>query len=255
MIKRYIIRKTRDITRLNVYFRGNSEIPLEELRKYFRKKEPEIPDATIQWRIHELVKSSILRRTGRGLYELGPGIEYKPQPPSRVIKISKFIKKHFPTVSFCVWSSGLLNEFAQHISAYPFILLDIERDVSESVYYQIKEHFNGVFLRPTETLINDLLPDFKLPIVIRHLATESPVNEINNVPTPSIEKLLVDVFCDIEFNFLAGTERRAIYNNAYEKYTINENKLLRYAARKGRRQDINKYIIEGDFNKQQNKPI
>lgn len=197
-----------------------------------------------------MVKESILSHTGHGLYQLSSGNTYVPELSTRVIKISKFIRKNFPTTSYCTWDSGMINEFAQHLSAYPFILVDVERDVSESVYFRLKEEFKGVFLRPSETIINDLLPDFQLPIIVRYLTSESPLNEVNNIFTVTIEKLLADVFCDMEFNFLAGSERRAIFSNAYFKYVVNENKLLRYAARKGRRPDLHKYIQEGNFNQQ-----
>lgn len=194
-----------------------------------------------------MVKASKLHRTGRGTYELGSGMPYLPELKPRVTKISKFIQKNFPEVAFCAWNSDLLNEFAQHLSAHPIILVDVEREVAESVYYQLKEEFNGVFLRPPETIINEVLPDFRLPILIRHLVSESPLNQLNQLPLISLEKMLVDVFCDMEFNYLEGSERRAIFKNAYFKYIVNENKLLRYAARKGRRQDIHKYILEGNF--------
>lgn len=197
-----------------------------------------------------MVKESILSHIGHGLYQLSSGNTYIPQLSARVIKISKFIRKNFPTTSYCTWDSGMINEFAQHFSAYPFILVDVERDVSDSVYFRLKEEFKGVFLRPSETIINDLLPDFQLPIIVRYLTSESPLNEVNNIFTVTIEKLLADVFCDMEFNFLAGSERRAIFSNAYFKYVVNENKLLRYAARKGRRPDLHKYIQGGNFNQQ-----
>lgn len=205
-------------------------------------------DTTIRWRVYELVKESALSRVGLGLYQLKEAKEYVPDNSSRTVKIGRFIKANFPTTNYCVWESGIINEFAQHLSAYPFILVDVERDVSESIYYQLKEEFKGVFLRPNETLINDLLPDFKLPIIVRHLTTESPINEIKGISTVTLEKLLADVFCDVEFNFLAGSECRAVFTNAYYKYTVNENKMFRYAARKGRKEDLQKYVREINSN-------
>lgn len=188
-----------------------------------------------------------MHRTGRGYYELGAGLQYFPEFPTRVLKIDKIIQKNFPEVAFCSWNSDLLNEFAQHLSAHSFILVDVEREVAESVYYLLKEELNGVFLRPGEYIIHEVLPDFRLPILIRHLVSESPLNEKGRFPMVSLEKVLVDVFCDIEFKYLEGSERRAIFKNAYFKYTVNENRLLRYAARKGRKSDIHKYIREGNF--------
>ena len=64
----------------------------------------------------------------------------------------------------------------------------------------------------------------------------------------TLEKLLADVFCDVEFNFLAGSECRAVFTNAYYKYTVNENKMFRYAARKGRKEDLQKYVREINSN-------
>jgi hypothetical protein len=114
-------------------------------------------------------------------------------------------------------------------------LVDVERDVTESVYFQLKEEFSDVFLRPPETLLNNVLPDFRLPLVVRYLASESPLSEHDDILVVNIEKMLVDVFGDPEFSYLMGSERRAVFSNAYYKYTVNENKLLCYAARKGER--------------------
>jgi hypothetical protein len=164
-----------------------------------------------------------------------------------VHKVGKFLNKNFPTTSYCIWHSGMINEFAQHLSGYTFILVDVERDVAESVYFNLKDEFKGVFLRPGKKLINEVLPDFQQPIIVRYLTTESPLVQVNHIFTVSIEKMLADIFCDMEFDFLAGSERRLIYTYAYYKYVVNESKLLRYAARKGRRQDLQQYIQEGNF--------
>lgn len=166
------------------------------------------------------------------------------------MKISKFLRRQFPLINYCVWDTGLLNEFAQHLSSYHFILVDVDRDVAESVYYRLKEEFSGVFLQPPESLLNDVLPDFRLPLAIRNLTTESPLSQRGNLPVITIEKLLVDIYCDPEFRFLAGGELRAIYKNAYYKYTINDNKLMRYADRKGRKSELQRYILEGRFRNQ-----
>lgn len=209
-----------------------------------------MPDSTIKWKVYDMVKSGILNRSGRGLYRLGSARIYIPQRSPRVLKASKFLRKQFPLISYCVWDSELLNEFAQHLSSYHFILVDTERDASESVYLRLKEEFSGVFLRPSGALLSDVLPDFRLPLVVRYLTSESPLSERDYLPVVTIEKILVDVFCDPEFYYLAGSERRALFSNAYYKYAINENKLLRYAARKGRKEEIQKYIQEGQFNEQ-----
>jgi hypothetical protein len=246
----YMIKNTGAIAEFNSFFGKQSELTLDALRHYFKIKEPDIPDTTIRWRLHEMVEAGILSRAGRGLYQLESARTYLPKISSRVSKINRFLKKQFPLISYCVWDSGLLNEFAQHLSSYQFILVDVDRDVAESVYYKLKEEFSGTFLRPSEALLNDVLPDFRLPLVVRYLTSESPLSKRDDIPVVTIEKILVDVFCDPEFYYLVGSERRAVFSNAYYKYTINENKLFRYAARKGRKEEIQEYIREGQFNGQ-----
>jgi len=214
------------IAELNSFFGKKSVLSLDALRHYIKIREPDIPDATIRWRLHDMVEAGILSRAGHGLYQLGTAKTYIPQISPRVSKISRFLKKQFPLISYCVWDSGLLNEFAQHLSGYQFILVDVERDVAESVYYKLKEEFSGTFLRPSEALLNDVLPDFRLPLVIRYLTSESPVSKHYEISLVTIEKMLVDIFCDIEFYYLAGGEQREVFSNAYYKYTVSENKLL-----------------------------
>ncbi|HEY1055479.1 MAG TPA: DUF6577 family protein [Emticicia sp.] len=254
MFKNCIIKKQKYIADLKSQFGKNNFITLDDLRYFFREKEPSLPNATINWRIHDLVSDGVISRSGRGKYQLGAHKIYQPELPARVLKVSKFLRKQFPLINYCVWDTGLLNEFAQHLSSYHFILVDVERDVAESAYYRLKEEFSGVFLQPSESLLNNVLPDFRLPLVIRNLITESPLGERENLPVITIEKMLVDIYCDSEFLFLAGGELRAIYQNAYYKYTINDNRLMRYADRKGRKFELQKYISEGGFKTQHSNP-
>lgn len=241
-------RQAVDISQFSKYFAEYSKpITLEAIRRYFRQVNPGIADSTVNWHAHELVKASVLERIGRGLFKLGEGKDYCPAITELETQVIGRIRKDFPLISFCVWNSGIINEFAQHLSGYPFILVDVEREVSESVYLKLKEHFAPVFYRLNQKLLNDLLPDFENPIVVRNLVTESPLNENDGLPVISLEKLLVDLLSDDEFTYLEGSELRAIYRNAFYKYTVNENRLLRYAARKGRKSEVKEFICSHDF--------
>ena len=55
--------------------------------------------------------------------------------------------------------------------------------------------------------------------------------------------MLVDIFCDkIVFSAYQGNEMKTIFTEALNKYTINENKLLRYANRRGKKEQLQKYL-------------
>lgn len=79
-------------------------------------------------------------------------------------------------------------------------------------------------------------------IVIRPLTSESPLKLVDDINTPTIEKIMVDIVGDVEFSFLRGVEINYVYNTIFEKHNINKNKLLRYASRRGRKQLVEELI-------------
>ena len=53
--------------------------------------------------------------------------------------------------------------------------------------------------------------------------------------------MLVDLYCDVDlFQFYQGKEKGTIFKEAFSKYTINKSKLLRYASRRGKKEEIEK---------------
>ena len=54
---------------------------------------------------------------------------------------------------------------------------------------------------------------------------------------------MVDLFSEeILFTAQQGAERATIFSNAFETYTINRNKLLRYAARRNQKKQMIDYL-------------
>jgi NAD kinase len=57
--------------------------------------------------------------------------------------------------------------------------------------------------------------------------------------------MLVDIFCDpIIFSTQQGSEMDQIFKEAFEKYAISESKMLRYASRRRRKQELDTYLNE-----------
>ena len=79
-------------------------------------------------------------------------------------------------------------------------------------------------------------------IIIRPLISESPLQLVDKIKTPTIEKILVDIAGDVEFSFLQGVEINYVYNTIFEKHNVNKNKLLRYASRRGRKPVVEELI-------------
>ena len=90
--------------------------------------------------------------------------------------------------------------------------------------------------------MNDYI-DLREPcIIVKPLITESPLADVEGIRVPTLEKLLVDTQKDADFDYLRGTESLYIFQMAFELYTINTQRLLRYAKRRGIGQEINDLI-------------
>jgi hypothetical protein len=79
-------------------------------------------------------------------------------------------------------------------------------------------------------------------IIIRQLISESPLQLVEGISTPTIEKVLVDILGDVEFSFLQGSEINYVYTTIFERNNVNKNKLLRYATRRGRKEEVEQLI-------------
>lgn len=203
--------------------------------------------STVNWRVYELVNRDVLERIGKGKFRLGSGTLFTPGLNTKHFKISAAIKDKFPFISFCIWDSSFIKEFSQHISKNNLTLVDIERGSEESVFYLLKEQFSQVFLMPTKDTLNNFVYDLKTSIVVRTLVSEAPYREVRNIPVATLEKILVDIFTDQEFAYLQGNEMTIIFKTAFERYTVSESKLTRYADRKRKKEPLLIFLKENNI--------
>ena len=201
-------------------------------------KESEMKESTFHWKLYEFTQKGILEKVGRGKYKLGERKIFKPILKEETIEIYQKVSSLFPQniknpIRFCCWHTSVLNELMNHQPARFFTLIETEKEVTDSVFNLLREHHNDVFINPTPKEIRDYIIGKQGVIVIKNLKTEAPTQVINHVPTITIEKLLVDIYCDENlFVTYQEPERETIFRNAFENYVINESKLFRYARRR-----------------------
>lgn len=190
-----------------------------------------------------MVKTDILTRVGRGKFLLGKKNNYIPEIPNKLKTLSNKIKRQFPFLDYCLWSTSLCNEFMLHQPGKFYLIVEVEHDAAESVFFFMKENKYSVFINPTKELLNRYVPDEKETWIVKSLVTEAPTQKIEGVQTTTIEKLLVDLFCDtVILDAQQGAERDVIFGDALAKYTVNENKMLRYSDRRRKKKEFSNYI-------------
>jgi hypothetical protein len=124
-----------------------------------------------------------------------------------------------------------------------YILVEVEKFSTESVFYFLKSFSNAVFHEPNNEIINKYIPEDKDSVIVKSLVSEAPTQIMNGIKTVTIEKLLVDIFCDeIIFSAQQGAEMRNIFIEALDKYTVNENRMMRYTDRRRKKEKFIKYL-------------
>jgi len=123
------------------------------------------------------------------------------------------------------------------------MILETDRSAAEAVYDDVRELVEGrtVLLRPTEKECR-LYASGMPSLLVKDLISEAPVIRVDGVTTASLEKILVDATIAPEFEFARGAELYTIFENADQMYDIGKKTLLRYAARRGKKEEIEKLI-------------
>lgn len=188
------------------------------------------------------MNKGVIQRIGRGLFKIGKEVEFVPNVGRREIRIYNQLKQELPYLDSCVWNFDAVKEFTQHIPNLKLTFVEVERHSTESVFYLLREKHKHVLYKTHKGLRNTYSHNLENAILIRPLVTEAPVQETGKLTTITIEKMLVDLFSDDDFEFLQGSEMTHIFKNAFQSYTINQNKMLRYADRKQKKESLLSFL-------------
>lgn len=191
-----------------------------------------------------MVQEGVLQRIGRGKFKLGESRKFIPEISSLTKSIFKKLKAEFPYSKFCIWNTSVLTEFMQHQPNRFFLLVETDKETTNSVFYFLREKIKSVFIEPTNDILEKYVVNEKEIVVVKALISEAPTQNINEVETATIEKMLVDIFCDdVIYSAQQGAEKRIIFKEAFTKYTINQSKMLRYADRRRKKEELKQFVI------------
>jgi len=190
-----------------------------------------------------MVQMGVLNRVGRGKFTLGKRRNFLPEITNKLKTINTKLKREFPFLKVCLWHTSIINEFMNHQPGRFYIIIEVEKEATQSVFFFLKENKYPVFIEPNKDLIEKYFQDIKETLIVKSLITEAPLQNISGVNTVTIEKMLVDIYCDeVIFSAQQGSELRTIYNESLTKYSINENKMFRYADRRGKKESFREYL-------------
>ena len=224
---------------------ANDVFSRAEIAKAAKHIDPSFKESQLRFYIGKLKNENLIVSVGRNRYSKNLSLKkrYIPQKTETCEKIIATIKNEYPFISYRVWDLNCLNEFLNHLLAQNHIFLEVEKDGLEFIYEKLKDIFpNKILLNPSKKEIEIYSePD---DIIILPLTSESPTGT-NSENEISLEKLIVDLFTNKTLQtFVSKGDYPQALEDMFEKYSINEIKLFRYARRRNKAKEIYDFICE-----------
>lgn len=217
----------------------------KDLLNVIRSGMKNISEGSLVVLLNRMIAENKIIRVSYGKYKLNEDLkhEFLYEPNEFMLSLNKHIKEKFPFIDYCIWQPSVFASMMLHVPAVRTTLVDVEREAMESVFMSLQnvESEIPIFLNPSQEDVDRYITNRDL-IIVRPLVKEAPLDVINGCPVPTLEKMLVDAISDKELQHLQGNELYTIYSNAFSDYAIKKTRLLRYAARRNRKQKVEQII-------------
>ena len=161
-------------------------------------------------------------------------MEYKPIISPKMKAVAERLTEAFEGMNYCITETG------------KNLIVEVPKSMCEDVRTTLKRHFPDVaMIRNAYPMLEDL-HDF---ILVKPLISEAPIYDEDGISVPNLEKILVDHEADKEYALLGDSGVQKEFQRAFELYPVNRSRLLRYAGRKGKKEEIRRRIDRVDMNR------
>lgn len=232
-------------SQLRNQLQSGKHISREDLFAFYKQFEPDLKQATFRWRIHDLKQKKLITVASKNTFATTFQPVFQPTLKRSEEKIFSQLQKAFDGLRMCVWSTEALHEFMLHLPNRSMTILEVEKEALNAVYHFLKDQKFTVFLQPNRRELQRYVFDSKSPIILLPLITKAPLSKSGKTISVSLEKMVVDLFCEKDiYEAFQGAELAHIINNACSKYAIDTTRLLNYAERRRRRFQLLDFLNE-----------
>lgn len=205
----------------------------KELLESFRMAGYMLSEASFYKKVEELVKNGQIIRVGRNVYSLPDDkrLAYEYKYSELAEEVAQEIAQQYPYVNFSIFEFVQLNDFVNHLIAHNVIFLSVEAEIMDFVFETLRDKYPGkVLINPTVEIYHQYWSDNM--IVLGKLTTEAPKGQKASWHT-RLEKMLVDIMAEpLLLASISRAEYPHIYEDAFDRYFVDENGLFRYASRR-----------------------
>lgn len=200
--------------------------------------------STLEWHLSQLTREGTLGRIGKGRYSKNALSSMTLSEEDTDKTLFCQLRELFPEASFCVYKGGIFAPLQHHLSYNALTYVETQRELTEVVFHHLQDKGIKVFHRPDKKVFYDYIDISQPGIIVKPLISGSPLQECCSVTVPMLEKILVDIRRDNDFDYMSGGEAYRMLKNAASLYTINTTKLLRYAGRRNCRLEFEQDLKE-----------
>ncbi|WP_281233652.1 DUF6577 family protein [Flavobacterium gelatinilyticum] len=223
-------------------FSKQKAITSKELGLFLLNLFPDLSTNTISWKINQLKNDNLIYQSGRGLYTF----DFKPEFTAEAsLKTKRIYNKTKSLVSseLVVWDTEMLDLIINKENDKRTVFLLVQKEGLNDLFNQMQLFSKPTFLEPNHEIIQRYILPQSDVILLYPLISETPIQNNGDYILPTIEGVLVNAWLLSE-NYLKYLDYsiEEIFKNAFKKYNVNKNKLLRYAARRDQRKEIEQLI-------------
>ena len=216
----------------------------KELINELKMLKTDLSENTYHWAISRMLREGSLIRIGYDAYSLPVDslkLEYIPDYSDSATALIRLISEKYPFVPFTVFETVLMNEFLNHLIAQNTVFVQVEKESSIYIFRFLQEQgVQNVMYKPGRK-------DFNLYwsrgcVVVTDMISEAPLRA-DNPHSIMLEKMLVDMSAD---KLISGTFSKSeipdIMEQAQNRYMLDRVRMLRYARRRNRQDELLKYL-------------
>ena len=187
-------------------------------------------------------KSGNLTKVVRNIYVVQNEREklaYRPAYSDLAAKLIAQISEKYPSAHFTVFETALMNDFLNHLVAQNTVFVQVEKDISVFAFRFLQElGYEHLLYKPKKA--DYALYWEKDCIVVTDMISEAPLSA--SAPHEiCLEKMLVDMYCDkLISSAYSKSEYPEVLKQVVETYHIEPAKMMRYARRRGREDEMKK---------------
>ena len=158
-------------------------------------------------------------------------MEYKTNISPKMRAVADMLQDAFVGMNHCI------TETPRNL------IVEVPKSMCEEVREVLKRQYQDVALIRNAYPMMEDLHDF---ILVKPLISEAPVYDENGIKVPELEKILVDHEADKEYASLQEADIQKEFQRAFELYPVNTSRLLRYAGRKGKKEETQSRLAQID---------